>query len=891
MFIDENEYARRRKLKGTSMDSRLSGWRREYDKHGYDQQGYDCFGYDKRGYDYYGFDRSGRDRRGRTAAQLVVPPPYRDIDIETIPTGLKNKFPRHYSSYRVVDPDRLRYRYLGGESNDYLLFVEGKKGWEPATSLSCIGSGQRHFAFARLKGTQGSGGGGGFASAATTKSASEVEFSPDPQPSVRIDTPADRDTIKLLEEKASATINLRGQTYAAQRLTVNWRNEETGKAGSFEQEMANTFGRSDWSGQIPEAAPGSYTVTAEAFHGQNLSRAEARFSLKNELSVAEILYATNDRTFYLLSKADLDELEAAAGPLDETILSLENAYRSKDAQQIASAKAQLDQTLVPLVNGAAESTELLEFVRFRGRKYTYVDSRKMKNHWRSYKLEAGNRRRVLKGVGENKYFDFEELKKTLRQPKVEYSWDLVEPYHTTLGDWARSMNRSLEETFAFEDTDPERRFDRQRQAQLMRYTHGASLKGSLNAAERTFGLNAQADVTLALAEARVDLNGYWPRAAGHPLQFGYTVQRGPLAGQRKEFDCGHVRLKAQAAITGFAGASLQVSADVHFELKDGKVLMRGATKNDKVKKGANDEAVQAQAEAFAGLRGGAELTGSAEWQNPEETHDWKAFAEIGYKGTVAAGAGGKADFYIIYYQGKFIIRAEAYAVWGFGGGGGFLFTINADTIAEFCMFVYHQLKNKDFNFLEFMSSRAFEYFDTLRSYVLLVGEKMEAAYEEGEEHLKNMTLAVQSAIRKLQDVQNNRQAAQDKAQRIVDNPDLVLFLPPEGKGRLIRALCVRQWPAPLKAELQEDAIIAILKTLQTHNEYKEVMEHLTFDGSRIAPGNDAWRQGEKIIDKFLNGAQDLEFRKLREFFKRTMFLPMTPRIHTAAVRDNGILIA
>ncbi|WP_139172169.1 hypothetical protein [Geoalkalibacter ferrihydriticus] len=68
-----------------------------------------------------------------------------------------------------------------------------------------------------------------------------------------------------------------------------------------------------------------------------------------------------------------------------------------------------------------------------------------------------------------------------------------------------------------------------------------------------------------------------------------------------------------------------------------------------------------------------------------------------------------------------------------------------------------------------------------------------------------------------------------------ESRELILFLPPEGKGQLLYALCKNHWPFPFRAEVQEDAILAILETIQTQNEYREVMEHLTIDGSRLRP--------------------------------------------------------
>ncbi|UWZ79772.1 hypothetical protein L9S41_19155 [Geoalkalibacter halelectricus] len=181
----------------------------------------------------------------------------------------------------------------------------------------------------------------------------------------------------------------------------------------------------------------------------------------------------------------------------------------------------------------------------------------------------------------------------------------------------------------------------------------------------------------------------------------------------------------------------------------------------------------------------------------------------------------------------------------FGGGGGFVFSVHGNTIAEFCLFVYHQLKNNDFSFLDFMTPRAFEYFQTLRTYVLLAGGTLRTAYERGEVFWDIMAERIASSLRLLfeipekiaSSIQTEAQARQDAlelADRILapESRELILFLPPEGKGQLLYALCKRHWPFPFRAERQEDAILVILGTIQTWREYKEILEHLSIDGSR-----------------------------------------------------------
>ena len=91
----------------------------------------------------------------------------------------------------------------------------------------------------------------------------------------------------------------------------------------------------------------------------------------------------------------------------------------------------------------------------------------------------------------------------------------------------------------------------------------------------------------------------------------------------------------------------------------------------------------------------------------------------------------------------------------------------------------------------------------------------------------------------------------------------------------------------------------MLRTVQTWNEYVEVMEHLTSDGCRIRPrplgdmDDGAWRDGQAVIEGFLRGASGLRFqyRRIRLFLERAHQLPRQARVHTAALQDNGIMMA
>ena len=120
--------------------------------------------------------------------------------------------------------------------------------------------------------------------------------------------------------------------------------------------------------------------------------------------------------------------------------------------------------------------------------------------------------------------------------------------------------------------------------------------------------------------------------------------------------------------------------------------------------------VKAEVNAFVGASAGCEATGVIQWDNPEKAgkSSFCDLAKLGGKGEGALGAGAKAGFYIGYDDGKFKLRATAGLVWGVGVGGELVCEVGVDEIVTLAQFVYHQLKNNDYDYLAFIEEDAFK---------------------------------------------------------------------------------------------------------------------------------------------------------------------------------------
>ncbi len=815
------------------------------------------------------------------------PIPWRGIRTESLPQDLKNQLNPHWSDWVVADPEYARYGRVG---EGVLIFVQNKKGMVPARSYNEIELGQKHYVLRPNSPPEPPCNYGGHRRAVAApvvvpEKVVPYREVPEPEPvqysRISIENPT-RHTCYNGVGDGPFSLLANGTCLNSEQVTLQWNN--IGKGPKVP--VAINLNDNTWEGRINIPEPGSYWLTARNDKGKY---DDTQFEILPEtIDVAEILYQPQSNTFFLLNEADYAAFDAAAQEYDVLIQQLENAHNSKSQEQLDAAKAALDSKLKPLVNAGGETSNLTEVIGFRGKKHTYVTSDKIANHWRSYKIDKDiDKKRLFSDQGQ---LDYNKLKERFTQKKAaaNYTWTLVEAQSGALNDWARNINNTAELILCAAD-EPSRKFDASTQAQVLRYSYGASLKSDFDFKDKTFGIKLGGKADFAVAEGKIGCNTYYPSAEGHNLKFDYTVQNGANSGQVKEFELGFFRLKTEVSAFGFAGASCQASAGVYFEFKDKKMQLRGTNKGDEDFAGGGGE-------AFAGAKVGGGVTGSGDWKNPEKGHDWDEIIAIGAEGEVSVGVGAEATFKITYYGGKFRLRAKAAIVWGAGGGGSFVFSVDVKTIAEFCTFVYHQLKNNDFNFLDLLSEDAFKYYDTLRSYVLLVDDALEAVYEKGDEFLEEMKDAIKVALDTLENVKTRQQQAEKLAQRILDHPDYALFQPPEGKGRLLRNLCYDYWFS--MEETQEDAMIAILKTIQTWNEYKEVMEHLTSDGRRIKPksatGFDTtWQLGEETLREFLDGLQEgqWQYLKLKLFLNRTQQLPNQPQINLAAVRDNGIATA
>ncbi len=419
--------------------------------------------------------------------------------------------------------------------------------------------------------------------------------------------------------------------------------------------------------------------------------------------LVELIYVPSEETFYGLTVEETATLDAEEAILATPMKMLMEAKKSGDKGAIAKAEDKVAKEIKPFIKGASVN-DLTEIVRLRGKKYTYIRSEKMKNHTRSYKLDADDRKgRALRDKDGN--FDIGKVKEQLSQVNGKATWGLIDrEVSGAFTDWARKINQDAK-VQTDNINDPLRTYDASAEAQLLRYYGGAGLALNFNPEKAQFGIEGQASGSLALAEGKISANGYFPHAKGHHIIFDHPDADKPIK-------LGKVRARFEMTLAGFAGASAMGCLKLEFQQKGGALMFRGT-----------DAGGRLSAEVLAGAKAECKAKGALEWANPDEGYQYKELASTGYKVAGQAGIGAAGSFTLSYENGRFMLRAKAGIVCGVGAQGGLEYTIDVKYISTFVAFSYHSLRDANYNTTMILQESAEEAMMALVYYMLWKGKK------------------------------------------------------------------------------------------------------------------------------------------------------------------------
>lgn len=577
------------------------------------------------------------------------------------------------------------------------------------------------------------------------------------------------------------------------------------------------------------------------------------------------------QSFLLFDQKQAEAIKIEEDQWDKLIGEMDRAYETQDEEAITAAKNLVAKALTGLVEGPGTS-KLTEIRRLNGKKVTYVRSKKLKSHTRSYSLASDDKKRSL--LDKEGKLDKKKLQQRFGQisGELKAAWttqaDLFETWVPSWDDKIDDWNKSLHWSSSKDIADEEVNFDLSADAQLMRFYAGASTSLTFAAKEKRFGLKGQAYATVALAEGKASFTGYFPNKAGHRVILdnnGHPVNFGSFRGS------------LAFTLTGFAGVS--ALGAISLEIGENGTV-KGGDKPKTKKNNLHDAPISVSGELFVGAKAGGELMGTIDWDNPDSRGSggqpaWKLLLRIGFSVSGAAGLGVELSFKIgLNDKGQFIWRCKGGVVLGLGGSGMLAGVIDGNAIWELYQFVYRKLLSVKFKKLDFIDDMAFEKLLQIGVWAISEGKEMAnyvVYFKEGHSNI----------LRWWEQRKANKDSAESLAKRINKAPQTVRYTSPEAKGSMLYILTQT---FVLSAEVaQEQAIIEILTWVQTQEEYDKLCERMTIDGSKGI--TDAGKHyGHNKIMKILDRSRQISFDKMQQRWKQKSNqqladIPLTPTLY------------
>ena len=618
------------------------------------------------------------------------------------------------------------------------------------------------------------------------------------------------------------------------------------------------------------AAPGETVAFASSGHGGDL--------VIGDPVIHDVVFVHGSLELLAMDEAACAVLDEEEAYFDGLMRDLLNAQAMAAARppspatagvsdpDVAAAKEAIAAEIEAIVK--TSGVELTEIRRMSGRKWTYVRSDRLRNHWRSYRLDVDDRDASIRNAGPDGSPGSINRRKLIEQATdAEAALKLAE--HTFvegtltdfMGEWFDEMRASLSGQTDLVGEGEERMLDRFHEAQLLRYYAGTSLAGEFSLRDRRFGFKGELGASFALAEGRLGVNGYLPHASGWRLRVppppGHAV--GVL-------DLGAIRFHGEAVLKGFVGASVAGGVEAKVTMSQGKALVRAARPGDSPAggsaRGADGQVASASARAFAGAEGGVELKGSLEWDNPDErgggAPSWQAFLSLGAEGAGAFGVGAEAGFTVSYERGRFMVRAEAGLVLGGGLKGKVAFEVGVGVLAEFVAFVYHKLRDANYRHLHWIDEVAFLALSRLVAHA--IAEGVDLAVVAGEFLGGQAAAAYEGAsgvVGRVVAAHGRRRDSQRLAAN-VRRADGTRYATPEAKAMLLDRLMEAKAFRAYAEEAEEEAAIAVLRWVQSRREFREVCEHLGPGATKTS-----YEGGRARLDAFFDGADARRYQRVQ----------------------------
>lgn len=567
----------------------------------------------------------------------------------------------------------------------------------------------------------------------------------------------------------------------------------------------------------------------------------------------------------LFAKDELREFDAEERLCLNGFSDIEQARTNGTPDDVIEKQEHLAKMLEGYIkpNATLPSKHMVQVYRVSAKRWTFVRSDKMRNHWRSYRMDrklldpaiAGGAR-PAPGGSNAPQLDRSKLRQAFADVgskvaddlrggisfkgnliKDSVSGSITDVWDANWLQWVDDVNESLQVSGSSSY------HDLSAGAQLLRGYAGYGGQVGYDTKTGKYGISGHANAKVALAEASGKFNGYLPHRDGWHAVMNYVTGSPSQAGQQQNLDFGYFRFNIEMKADAMLGASIIGTAELSFTpLPNGQVS--GAGSSTATGKG------EIAAGAFAGIEVGATVMGSLEWDNPENQSGgagtgFKPMVSIGASVAVNLGAGLSGELHISLEGGRLMFRCKAQAVLGVGAKGGMIGVVGFDTMLDFIMYVYHQLKDNNFSYLQFMDESAFHF---VTGAVLLIIEK-------GIDGVLAIGSVAQAAVNAIQSDLAGANEAEEFAKKIKSKPSVLFFASPEAKGAILYRLSERYTFS--FEEHQEAAILTVVSTMQTQREWEQVVERITRTGQKSSRA-----AGEARLNAVLDGGSQTKYNAI-----------------------------
>lgn len=294
----------------------------------------------------------------------------------------------------------------------------------------------------------------------------------------------------------------------------------------------------------------------------------------------------------------------------------------------------------------------------------------------------------------------------------------------------------------------------------------------------------------------------------------------------------------------------------------------------------------ASGSVFAGAKAGGKFVATIQFKNPEdnpvksdgimtkdpaESDGFKTLAGFGAEGSGNAGAGLDGELKIgLDDAGNFVITVAAGVTLGIGATVGCTYIVNPENLFDFLCFIYTQLRDADFDYLEFIDDAVFAAYEKISAYI-------SSSFEDAKDAVLELQKATTNKIEKLIIASEEFFGQEESvliANTLVKNiytnkNDLIKMAPPKTKGQIVQNILSgiqdrkfhdkSAWSINGFNEDYENAIFEVLSWVQNQKEFKHTIVATCEEGRVSKPDNSQsiFDRQFKLLQETLDDPEDL----------------------------------